>query len=234
MNEPGLDYRDNRSLTPCLDENGVDEICDLESSKEIELSDISDIEDENWQISDERRDATKANGNGSKASDLTFKKINRSTRGRNYRDNIRRNPEVAGHSGQQRSPHKPYRTFDNKRREIKRYNVRNIVASRDFSISRSRSISSRRRSRSLSPKRDVYRRKSISPARNRANRYKTPPRKYSPISSKHSRSPSLGHYRTYRRTPTPEKPTVARRSRSRHKPDKIRESIFLKRLTKTC
>lgn len=226
MNEPGLD---RRSLTPCLDENGMDdENCGLESSKEIELSDISDIEDENWQISDERREASKANGNGSKANDLTFKKINRSTRGRNYRDNIRRNPEIAAHS-QQRSTHQPYRPFDNKRKEIKRYNVRNVVASREFSISRSRSrsprvdsLGSRHRSRSFTPKRDVYRRKSISPARSRPNRYKTPPRKYSPP-SKHSRSPSLSRYRNYRRTPTPEEP--ARRSRSRHKPNKIREFI---------
>lgn len=202
-----------------------DENCGLESSKEIELSDISDIEDENWQITDERRDAAKANGNGSKVNDLTFKKINRNTRGgRNYRDNIRRNTETAGHS-HQRSTHQLYRPFDMKRKEIKRYNVRKVVASREFSISRSRSrsprvdsIGSRHRSRSFTPKRDVYRRKSISPVR---NRYKVPPRKFSPPSSKHSRSPSLGRYRSYRRTKTPEEP--ARRSRSRHKPGKIRE-----------
>lgn len=232
MNEPGLD---RRSLTPCLDENGVDdENCGLESSKEIELSDISDIEDENWQecnkVNDERRDGSKANGDGSKASDSTFKKVTRNTRGRNYRDNIRRKPESGNF--QSRQTHQPYRTFDNKRRDMKRYNVRNVVASREFTISRSRSkspriesIASRHRSRSFSPKRDMYRRKSVSPAYyERSNRYKSPPRKYSPLSSKHSKSPSLERHRKYKRSPTPEKPL--RRSRSRHKSDKIREYPF--------
>lgn len=232
MNEQGLD---RRSLTPCLDENGVDDDnCCLESSKEIELSDISDIEDENWQecnkVTDERRDGSKANGNEAKSTDPLFKKITKNTRGRNYRDNIRRKPESG--SFPSRTTHPPYRSFENKRREMKRYNVRNVVASRDFSISRSRSrsprvdsIGSRHRSRSFSPKRtDTYRRKSISPAHPRSNRYnKSPPRKYSPLSSKHSRSPSVGRYRNFKnkRSPTPEKPI--RRSRSRHKPDKTRK-----------
>lgn len=232
MNEPGLD---RRSLTPCLDENGVDDDNCLESSKEIELSDISDIEDENWQecnkVTDERRDGSKANGNDAKSTDPLFKKITRNTRGRNYRDNIRRKPESG--SFQPRSTNQPYRSFDNKRREMKRYSVRNVVANRDFSISRSRSrsprvdsIGSRHRSRSFSPKRDTYRRKSISPAYPRLNRYKSPPRKYSPLSSKHSRSPSIDRYRNYpnKRSPTPEQPT--RRSRSRHKSDKAREFIM--------
>lgn len=233
MNEPGLD---RRSLTPCLDENGIeDENCGLESSKEIELSDISDIEDENWQMSDELREISKSNGNGTKPNDLTFKKINRSARERNYRDNIRKNPEIGVHSQQRSSHHQPYRQpFDNKRREIKRYSVRNVVASREFSISRSRSrsprvdsVGSRHRSRSFTPKRDVYRRKSVSPVRNRANRYKVPARKYSPPSSKHSRSPSLGRYRSsYRRTPTPEEPV--RVSRNRNKAEKIRKFTFSK------
>lgn len=230
MNEPGLD---RRSLTPCLDENGVDdENCGLESSREIELSDISD-EDENWQecnkVSDERRDG-KANGDGSKASDLTFKKVTRNTRGRNYRDNIRRKPESGNF--QPRQTHQPYRAFENKRREMKRYSVRNVVASREFTISRSRSrspriesVASRHRSRSFSPKRDVYRRKSVSPVYyERSNRYKSPPRKYSPLSSKHSKSPSLERHRKHKRSPTPEKPL--RRSRSRHKSDKIRKYLL--------
>lgn len=232
MSELGLD---RRSLTPCLDENGMDdENCDQESSKEIELSDISDIEDENWQecnkVSDERRDGTKANGNNSKSKDLTFKKITSNTRGRNYRDNVRRKPE-SGNFQQRQTHQQPYRRFDNKRREMERYSVRNVVASREFSISRSRSrsprvdsIGSRHRSRSFSPKRD-YRRKSVSPAYYGASRYKSPVKKYSPPSTKHSRSPSLDRYRNYqhnKRSPTPEQP--ARRSRSRHKSDKaIRE-----------
>lgn len=222
MNEPGLD---RRSLTPCLDEN--DENC-ADNSKEIELSDISDIEDEgNWSEcnknnNEERRDGTKTNGSEQKESN--FKKINRSARGRNYRDNIRRKSET-GSFQQQRPVHQSYRRFDNKRRDIERYNVRNVVASREFSISRSRSRSPRieksrgHRSRSFSPKnRNNYRRKSISPAY--YSRYKSPPRKYSPYSSKHSRSPSLEQYR-YKRSPSPELPP--RRSRSRHKTDRNRE-----------
>lgn len=245
MNEPGLD---RRSLTPCLDEN--DENCCLESSKEIELSDISDIEieeDENWQESnkaknDERRDGTKANGNESKES--SFKKITRNTRGRNYRDNIRRKSETGNFQQhrQQTTHHQPYRRFDNKRRDMERYNVRNVVASREFTISRSRSRSPRidsvgsrnHRSRSFSPKQ--RRKKSLSPAYYGSNRYKSSPRKYSPFSSKHSRSPSLDRYR-YKRSPSPELPP--RRSRSRNKADKTRElkfkfiSIFVLNFTKS-
>lgn len=216
-----------RSLTPCLDENGIDdENCELESSKEIALSDISDIEDENWQDCNknqqQERDGSKANGNGSKSSDPLFKKITRNTRGRNYRDNVRRKPE--GSNFQPRPTHQPrFREFDNKRREIKRYNVRNVVSSRDFSISKSRSRSPRHRSRSFSPKRDSFRRKSNSPAYFGSNRYKSSPRRFSPLPNKHSRSPSLDRYRNYqyKRTPTPQEPM--RRSRSRHKAEKTRK-----------
>lgn len=238
MNEPGLD---RRSLTPCLDENGMDdENCDLDNSKEIELSDISDIEDENWQecnkANEERRDGAKANGNGSKAKESTFKKITRNTRERNYRDNVRRKSGSATnfqHRPTTHHHHQPYRRFDHKRREMERYSVRNVVASRDFSISRSRSrspridsVGSRHRSRSVTPKRDGYnRRKTISPAYYGSARYKSPARKYSPPSSKHSRSTSLDRYRNYqyKRSPTPE-PVPLRRSRSRHnKSDKARK-----------
>lgn len=224
MNEPGLN---RRSLTPCLDENGGD---DDNCSKEIELSDISDIEDENWQecnkVTEDRRDGSKTNGPESKMNEFAFKKVTGNTRGRNYRD-IRRKPESGNFH--QRPPHQPYRNFDSKRRDMKRYSVRNVVANRDFSISRSRSRSqrnaSRHRSRSFSPKRDrdTYRKKSISPAYYGSNRYKSPPKKYSPLSSKHSRSPSLNRYRNYQynRSPSPKEPL--RQSRSRHKPDKIRE-----------
>jgi hypothetical protein len=237
MNETG---QDRRSLTPCLDENGIDDDNGgLEDSKEIELSDISDIEEENWQEcnnknSDERRDGTKANGNDAKPKESSFKKITGNARGRNYRDNVRRKPE-SGNNFQHRQTHQPYRRFDGKRREVERYSVRNVVASREFSISRSRSRSPRienirprgHRSRSFTPKRDAYRRKSISPAYYGSSRYKSPPRKYSPFSSKHSRSPSLERYRSYhyKRSPSPE--IVTRRSRSRHKADKTRKKINL-------
>lgn len=216
MNEVGLD---RRSLTPCLDENGIeDDNCDLESSKEIALSDIS--EDDNWHECN-KVDVRGSNGNDRKSRDVVFKKITRNTRGRNYRDNIRRKPD---NNFQQRSFHQPpYRQFDSKRREIKRYNVRNVVTAREFSISRSRSPTPRGRSRSFSPRRDSFRRKSNSPAGYGSNRYKSPPRRYSPPASKHSRSPSLDRYRSYhyKRSPTPEQPL--RRSRSRHKADKSRE-----------
>ena len=223
MNEAGLD---RRSLTPCLDEN--DENL---NSKEIELSDISDIEEDgNWsecnkKNNEVRRDGTKANGNESKES--SFKKINRSARGRNYRDNIRRKSETGNFPQHRPQIHQPYRRFDNKRRDIERYSVRNVVASREFSISRSRSRSPKaersrvHRSRSHSPKpRDNYRKKSISPAYYTSNRYKSSPRKYSP---KHSRTPSLDQYR-HKRSPSPEVPP--RRSRSRHKADKNRKQIL--------
>lgn len=223
MNEPGLD---RRSLTPCLDENGIDDDnCGLEDSKEIELSDISDIEDENWQECNKTSDGAKANGNESRTKESTFKKITRNTRGRNYRDNIRRKPESGSFQPRQ-TQHQPYRRFDHKRRDMERYSVRNVVASREFTISRSRSRSPRaeNRSRSFTPKRDAYRRKSISPAYYAPNRYKSPARKYSPLSSKHSRSPSVNRYRNYqyKRSPSPDVPS--RRSRSRHKIDEIRTS----------
>ncbi|CRK99004.1 CLUMA_CG011960, isoform A [Clunio marinus] len=223
MNEPGLD---RRSLTPCLDENGVDdENACMESSKEIELSDISDIEDWN-KISD----GAKANGNGSASKEATFKKITQSTRERNYRDNIRRKNDNSGQFYHRQTHQPSYRRFDNKRREMERYNVRNVVASRDFSISKSRSrsprianIASRHRSKSFSPKRDIYRRRSITPTHYSSNRYKSPIRRQSSV-SKHSRSPSFERYQNYKykRSPTPEPPM--RKSRSRHKSDRIRTS----------
>jgi len=233
MNEP-----DRRSLTPCLDENGDDENC-LEDSKEIELSDISD-EDENHQWpdqcnnkADDDRAGWKANGNGSKAGESPFKKITRSTRERNYRDNLGRKPPSQHHHHQ---PQSSFKRFDVKRKEIERYNVRNVITSREFTISRSNSRSlsprprldsagSRYRSRSVSPKRDTttHRRRSTShhhhhhvPARYRS------PRRYSPApaSPKHS-SPSLERYRhNYRQSPTPKE---AASQRSHHKASKIRE-----------
>lgn len=230
MNEPGLD---RRSLTPCLDENGVDDDnCCLENSnsKEIELSDISDIEiedDESWQCSKGGGESGKANGNDSKSKESSFKKITRNTRGRNYRDNVRGRKQDVENFQHRQPTHQPYRRFsDNKRRDLERYNVRSVVASREFSISRSRS----RSPRSFTPKpRDTYRsrRKLVSPAYYRTNHYKSPPpRKYSPPSSRHSRSPSMDRYRSYqyRRSPTPE--VTVRRSRSRHKTDKNRELNF--------
>lgn len=222
--EAGLD---RRSLTPCLDEN--DENC-AENSKEIELSDISDIEEDgNWSECNKNNNEVRTKANGNESKESSFKKINRSTRGRNYRDNIRRKSETGTFPQHRQQIHQPYRRFDNKRRDIERYSVRNVVASREFSISRSRSRSPKversrvHRSKSFSPKpRDNYRKKSISPAyyTSKTNRYKSPPRKYSP---KHSRSPSLDQYRQ-KRSPSPELPP--RRSRSRHKVDKNRKHII--------
>lgn len=212
-----------RSLTPCLDENGVDDETVNDNSKEIELSDISDEEESSWnQCNKSDDEPVEGKPNGSNTKEATFKKITRNARERNYRDNVRRK---SGSRNFQYQP--PYRRFENKRKEIERYSVRNIIASREFTISRSqsRSFSPRprldsagskhsHRTRSFTPKRDIYRRRSVSPAYYGSSRYRSPVRKHR-IPSRHSRSSSsldMESYRSSEETP--------RRSRSRHKAEK--------------
>ncbi|KAL7034430.1 hypothetical protein ACKWTF_007965 [Chironomus riparius] len=209
----------NRSLTPCLDENRVDDENCADNSKEIELSDISD-EDEEWSECNNRSDNIRTNGNnGDQLKESAFKKITRNNRERNYRDNVRRKTD--GHDYY--SNRSNMRRFDNSRRkEIERYNVRKVIANREFSISRSRSrsfslsrveIPSRQpKHSSFSPKRDIYK-QSLSPVSRQ--------KRYSPISPRHSSSPD--QYRAFpynRRSLTPQE--VARRSRSKHRHTKTR------------
>ncbi|XP_070492201.1 PHD and RING finger domain-containing protein 1-like isoform X2 [Chironomus tepperi] len=207
----------NRSLTPCLDENRVeDENCG-DTSKEIELSDISD-DDEEWSECNNKSDDIRTNGNGDQSKEFAFKKITRNNRERNYRDVRRRtdgNDYYSNRSNMSR--------FDNSRRkEIERYDVRKVIANREFSISRSRSrsfspprveIPSRQpKHSSYSPKRDIYK-QSLSPVSRQ--------KRYSPISPRHSSSPD--QYRAFpynRRSLTPEEAT--RRSRSKHRHTKTR------------
>lgn len=209
----------NRSLTPCLDENRVEEENCADNSKEIELSDISDEDEEFWSECNNKTEEVRTNGNGSEqiSKESAFKKITRNNRDRNYRDNIRRRNDGNDYYSNRQN----MRRFDNSRRkEIERYNVRKVIANREFSMSRSRSrsisplprmeIPLRHPQRSsFSPKRDIYARQSISPSAR--------PRRYSPISPRHSSSPSE-QFRGYpynRRSLTPEE--VSRRSRSKHR-----------------
>lgn len=224
-----------RSLTPCLDENRVEDDNCADDSKEIELSDISD-DDEQWlECNNKAGDGTRPNGNANGSSDhhhqskeSAFKKITKNNRERNYRDrdNARRRSDDFRH--QKRSN---YNKFDNSRKkEIERYDVRKVIASREFSMSRSKS-----RSRSYSPRKSIFEnttssqkisqkrdsfRQSISPAAATPLALRSRPR-YSPISMSppsHSLSP-VDRFRSYpynKRSQSPQEETN-RRSRSRHK-----------------
>lgn len=209
----------NRSLTPCLDENRVEDESCADNSKEIELSDISD-EDEEWSECNNKSDDIRTNGNGDRMKESAFKKITRNNRERNYRDNVRKRTDGNDYYTNRSN----MRRFDNSRRkEIERYNVRKVIANREFSISRSRSrsfspqrveIPSRQpKHSSFSPKRDIYK-QSLSPMSRQ--------KRYSPISPRHSSSPDP--YRAFpysRRSLTPEEAT--RRSRSKHRHTKTRK-----------
>lgn len=188
----------SKENTPCLDENRIDDDNGGDNSKEIELSDISD---EDWPEEDVR---VRANGNGN-GDQFGFKRLTRNNRDRNYRENQNRRSDrrtISSRLGAKK--------IDNSRRkEIERYNVRKVIANREFSISRSRS-----RTRSYSP-----RRRSVSP---RTSRKK--PNYYSPISTRHSPSLSPERPRNYqqynRRSQSPQVKTATRRSRSKHKHSK--------------
>lgn len=211
---------DQRSLTPCLDENR-DEGNGGENSKEIELSDISDDEEE-WPDQEARNG--NGNGNGKSGEKFGFKKITRSNRDRNYRyKQDEHNKVLNEHSS---SSSRKRKSENYRRKEILRYDVRKVVATRDFSMSRSRS-------RSISPKPTTsrYQDTSFSP-RQRVRRSQSPilrpfhikTHRYSPVvPSRHSPSPTTDRYhRTYQqyRSPTPEKMST-RRSRSKHKHNKL-------------
>lgn len=226
-----------RSLTPCLDENRVDDDPGGDNSKEIELSDISD-EDDGFQWPEDVSNGKAANGNGKAKNDqLAFKKITRSNRDRNYRDKLSKRDDEgsrkkgaytennSNRGGRYRKP------VENKRKqEIPRYDVRKVIANRDFSISRSRSRSfspqpvvSRHRRGSYSP---LQRREAISPNR---PFHTTKSHRYS--DTRHSPSLSPDRYRNYQQykslTP-PDTFTVIRRSRSKNKHNKLNSKFYSK------
>lgn len=202
-----------RSLTPCLDENR-DEGNGGENMKEIELSDISDDEGFQWPDQEAAR-----NGNGKKSGEkFVFKKITRSNRDRNYR--YKRDEKVLNEHSSRKMKSDNFR-----RKEIQRYDVRKVVATKEFSISRSRSRSvstkptTSRYQDSFSPRRDVYKR-SQSPISHRPFHIKT--QRYSPISSKHSPSLTTDRYRNYQQYRSPSLERISsRRSRSKHKHNKL-------------
>jgi hypothetical protein len=178
------------------------------------VSDISDEEDENLRSAEIVDEKEEEKCNKGKSSDIgqnskshkqsNFKKITPNTRERNYRDRMKKKPYPPA----QRPPHMemrpyrgkiddrpPYNRYD-KRREIVRYNVRNIVAGRknlprDYSRSRSRS-------RSYSPKR-IRRSNTRSPSPNyprNMQRARSPYQRASPrpirkVTPSYSHSPSL-------------------------------------------
>lgn len=199
----------SKENTPCLDENRIeDDNIEGDNSKEIELSDISDEEENQWPDDDGR-----ANGNGN-GEQFGFKKLTKNNRDRNYRENTNRRSDrrdISSRLGAKKSD-------NSRKKEIERYNVRKVIANRDFSISRSKSRSyspPRQRRGSYSP-----RRRSISPkTRTKTSRNKS--HYYSPIVSSPRHSPSLSPDRNYPRNyqqynKSPER-TRRSRSRSRHK-----------------
>jgi hypothetical protein len=199
----------SKENTPCLDENRIDDDNGGDNSKEIELSDISDEEENQWPDDDGR-----ANGNRN-GDQFGFKRLKRGNRDRNYRENANRRSgrrDISSRLGAKR--------IDNSRRkEIERYNVRKVIANREFSISQSRSRTNspqRHRRESYSP-----RKRSVSPKASRKKPF------YSPVSPKHSPSPSpqrnySRNYQQYNKSPE-----RTRRSRSRHKHSKMKVLIYL-------
>lgn len=264
MSEP----EPERSLTPCLDENqengNDDDEQNIENAKSFnassEIDQLEDIisDDEQWpenecNKSDEERNSKTNGGNKSIKSGTTknssFKKITKNTRERNYRDNIKKKP-FQNHQPQRSSQYhrsnydgQSYRRgFDTKRKEIERYSVRNVIANREFSISKSRSRTpsplpptrrgrkSSSRKRSFSPPPQV-RRRSNSPFYS-SSRYRSSPISNRKHSLPHSRSPSLDRYhskhRRQSRSLSPGKDITKRasRSRSRHKNEKTLRKIL--------
>lgn len=176
-----------------------------------QIEGVSDISDDDFgaDILEPEEEPAKCNkkspirsANGQTAKS-TFKKITRNTRERNYRDKaVKRKPFVPHNKPDARNFRKPpieekqpYYRFD-KRKEIVRYNVRNIVSNRksfpqrNFSMSRSRSPSftphkRMRRSHSRSPSpinyRNTYRRtRSRSRSRTRLRSSRSHSRSHSP------------------------------------------------------
>lgn len=160
---------DRKSLTPCLDENNAVE----QNQKSMsDLSSISDEDEKNWDVL-----KSEPNKNGKDSSDL-FKKITKKARERNYRDKATEKFVKSGDANGDGS--KRYQ----KRSEIQRYDVRNVIRDgREFSFSKSRS-----RSRSPAKRVSNHPRKVLrSPLRSRHN---SDSRRYS---RRHSRSPSPEH-----------------------------------------
>jgi PHD and RING finger domain-containing protein 1 len=159
---------DRRSLTPCLDENAVEQ-----NAKSLsDLSDISDEDEKNW----DELQKNESNKNGKDPNDL-FKKITKKARERNYRDKAAA-PPVAKN---QRDVSGDRTKRSQKRSEIQRYDVRSVIRDgREFSFSKSRS-------RSRSPANRISHHKKVlrSPLRNRHNSDSS--RRYS---RRHSRSPT--------------------------------------------
>lgn len=203
------------SLTPCLDEDRIDEGICRESLKEIELSDIS--EDDNWPMQDPQQKLNR-NGNGNNNELYEFKKITKSSRDRNYRDKRDHKDFASKRSSSSRKTE-----IIQRKKEIERYDVRKVIACKDFSISRSRSRSSsprpttsRYRS-SFSPRRrgDVYNRTPQSPISISRKRPKQQHQQQHSLTPERYRS-----YQKYKSPPISEEMTHARRSRSRHKHNK--------------
>jgi hypothetical protein len=233
-----------RSLTPCLDENRVDDENCADDSKEIELSDISDDEDnEEWSECNTKNENLRANGKSNQTNrEFAFKKMTKNNRrDRNYRDNLsKRNNSATAAPDEYHSSRMSYKKYDNSRRkEIERYDVRKVVASiREFTMSRSRSRSFSPRTKQDNAPEQRHQRASFSPSNTQRESFKrsiTPVashpsrrKRYSPALSPrphhqhkhrhHSLSPSpQRHFRKFpfKRSITPEK--VPRRSRSRHR-----------------
>lgn len=220
------------------------------------VSDISDEEDETLisEIVEEKKveekcnikEKSSANGENSKAAKPTnFKKITQNTRERNYRDRLKKKPFPPN----QRPPGivRPYRKIDerlgynryDKRREIARYNVRNVVAGRkhlprDFSHSRSPSYSPKRMRRS----------NSRSPSPNYRNRGRSPYHRGSPRSARKatprqsfSHSPSLSlsppppshRYRSRTISPPPQSKYMRQRTKSRSRSRERIEKFYRRR-----
>lgn len=259
MSEISEKLNRHRSRTPCLDENREEDENCAEDLKEIELSDISDEDDDQqWQVQLEcnsKNDSTNGNpvpnANGSRKDqqsqqqpqrmedkESAFKKITRSNRDRNYRDNVGRRREYGENEFQSQqnrfSHYSTARTIDHSRRkEIERYDVRKVVASRDFSISRSRSRSFsppplRNRVENF-PRREYRRSRSISQTLGRQE----PSVRYSPLSlspqSRHSSfspSPRYKNKHQYESQRLLSEATVKRRrSRSRQARNKSAERM---------
>lgn len=225
-----------RSLTPCLDEKHpdvdvdmnrsslVDTMQDGRKTEDLELISDDDMAEQNSSNSANRGRAVDkaAKRDQRPATDVDeFKRLSKTTKERNYRDKDRRSPSQkrARLPEKKREVHSPLsRSRTNRRKDLVRYDVRNVIEGRkqrpdkygrdttqkrSRSKSRSSSLSSlspdeARRSRSLSRRRRLRSRSSLRHHR-RGRESKSPARHGRSPRARVSRSPATRKRRSLSR-----------------------------------
>nr|XP_034829405.1 PHD and RING finger domain-containing protein 1-like [Maniola hyperantus] len=224
MTESISETEDERSYTPCLDENRPAE----DALRDTEL--ISDDDDALLSEPEAPAPADKDKAKAKKKADVAFKKLSKSGKERNYRERERDDKR------ERRSADAERRRRKDKRKDLERYDVRSIVSEkrRKQKDAFGRDVSPRARSPSLSPpprsprsaspaRRSPSRaRRSFSRARRSLSRPRPSPSRLRRSLSGFRRSPSRG-----RKSPARLRRSVSRRrsaSRVRRSPSPPRRS----------